>query len=264
MKDLANKTIWITGASGGIGEGLAYALARRGARLLLSARRAERLDEVRSACAHPDAHMVLPLDLAQPDTLAEVAQQALALAGGLDVMIHNGGISQRARVTETDLSVDRRIMEVNYFGTVALTKALLPAMLEQGSGHFVVVSSVTGKFGAAQRSTYAASKHALHGFFDTVRAELYDQGIRVTMVCPGFVHTDISRNALSGDGTKHNIMDEAQKNGISVERCVNAIVRAIEHEKDEIYVGGKEVLGVYLKRFVPGLFNRILRNAKTT
>ncbi len=258
------KIVWITGASSGIGEALAYALATRGARLILSARRAARLREVQAACAHPDRHVVLSLDLADAASLEAAARQALDAAGPIDVLINNGGVSQRALALDTELAVDRRIMDVNYFGAVALTKAVLPSMLARGAGHLVVVTSVVGKFGSPWRSAYSASKHALHGFFDALRAEVHQAGLRVTLVCPGFVRTDVSLHALTGDGTPQGTMDAGQQRGLAVEVCAARIVRAIEREKDEVYFGGKEAMAVYLKRFWPGLFNRIIRRAKVT
>ncbi len=258
------KVVWITGASSGIGEALAYALATRGARLILSARRETKLEEVQAACAHPDRHVVLPLDLADTASLEAAARQALGLAGLVDVLINNGGVSQRALAVETQLAVDRRIMDVNYFGAVALTKAVLPSMLARGAGHLVVVTSVVGKFGSPWRSAYSASKHALHGFFDALRAEVHEAGIRVTLVCPGFVRTDVSVNALTGDGTPQGTMDAGQQSGLSVEVCAARILRAIERQKDEVCFGGKEAMAVYLKRFWPGLLNRIIRRAKVT
>ena len=252
------KTIWITGATSGIGEALAYAFAEAGARLVLSARREEKLHAVKAACAHAERHRVVPLDLAETDSLAEVAQQVLQ-EGPVDILINNGGISQRSRAAETDLAVDRRLMEVNYFGTVALTKAVLPSMLARRAGHIVVISSVAGKLGAPKRSAYSASKHALHGFFDVLRAEVHDAGLRVTIICPGYIHTDISKNALIADGSRHGTMDQNQAEGMTPEACARRILRAIEQEKAEVYIGGKEVAGVYLKRFFPKLLNRILR-----
>ncbi len=256
------KIAWITGASSGIGEALAEALAERGARLVLSARREDRLRQVQAACAHPERHLVLPLDLADAGSLEAAARQALAHAGHLDVLINNGGVSQRGQAAETDLAVDRRIMEVNYFGTVALTKAVLPSMLARGGGHVVVVSSLVGLFGTPQRSAYAASKHALHGFFDALRAEVHDAGVRVTVVCPGFIRTDVSINALTADGTPHGRMDKNQQQGLAPEVCAEKILRAVERQKDEVYIAGKEKLAVYLKRFVPGLFNRFIRTIR--
>jgi dehydrogenase/reductase SDR family protein 7B len=160
------------------------------------------------------------------------------------------------------LEVDRKLMEVNYFGTVALTKALLPHFIERKSGHFAVVTSLVGKFASPYRSSYAASKHALHGFFDTLRAEHYGDGISVTMICPGFIRTKVSINALTADGTPLGQMDEAQDKGMSPEACANEIYTAIRSKKEEIYIGGKETFAVYLKRFFPGIFSKILRKAK--
>lgn len=253
-----DKTIWITGATSGIGEALAYAFSEAGARLILSARREEKLHAVKAACAHPERHRVVPLDLAETDTLERIAGQVLE-EGPVDILVNNGGISQRGRAVETELAIDRRIMEVNFFGTVALTKAMLASMLARGDGHIVVISSVAGKLGAPQRSAYSASKHALHGFFDVLRSEVYDAGLRVTIICPGYIRTAISKNALTGDGTPQGTMDQNQEEGMSPEACARRILRAIEQEKAEVYIGGKEVAAIYLKRFFPNLLNRILR-----
>jgi dehydrogenase/reductase SDR family member 7B len=253
------KTIWVTGASSGIGRALAVNLSRRGARLILSARSAERLEDCRHACTDPERHVVLPLDLTDTASLEKAAQRALQECGSIDILINNGGISQRSVVVETRLEVDRRIMEVNFFGAVTLTKLVLPSMRSRTSGHIVVISSVIGKFGSPFRSSYAASKHALHGFFESLRAELWGEGIRVTMVCPGFVRTNISVNALKGDGSTLGSMDPAQAAGMDPEICAEKMVRAVEAERNEVYIGGKEKLGVYLQRFVPDLFALIIR-----
>ena len=262
MKKFNNKVIWLTGASSGIGEAVAYELARSpGVRLILSARRKAELDRVKGNCpaeAQPNVR-VLPLDLAQGDTLRLCAEAAVQLFGHVDILINNGGISQRSLVNETSLDVDRRIMEVNYFAPVALTKYLLPHFISRKSGHIVNISSLTGKFGTPFRSGYAASKHALHGFFDAVRAEHYKDNIRVTMICPGFIHTPITLSALTGDGTPLNKMDDAQYHGKPVDWCARKIVHAIARNKQEVYIGGREVMGVYIKRFFPLLFSRLIR-----
>lgn len=262
MTAIAGKIIWITGASSGIGETLAYELNRQGARLLLSARRTEELERVKSKCPRPEQVQLLPLNLAKADALAGKVEEALGLCKQIDIMVHNGGISQRSLARETDLSVDRQLMAVNYFGTIALTKTLLPHFLERNGGHFVVISSLVGKFGSPYRSSYAASKHALHGYFDSLRAEENQNGLQVSIVCPGFIRTQISINALTADGSKLGEMDEAQAKGLSPEDCARAIARAIEGNKDELYVGGKEVGGVYLHRLLPGLFRRFIGKVK--
>ncbi|MFQ5570511.1 MAG: SDR family oxidoreductase [Rhodothermales bacterium] len=258
------KVVWVTGASSGIGEALAYALAERGAHLILSARREEKLRAVQAACAHADRHVVLPLDLASADSLNEAAQQALDRCGHIDLLIHNGGVSQRSLAIDTQLDVDRRIMEVNYFGTVALTKAVMPSMIARGVGHIAVVTSLVGKFGSPMRTGYAASKHALHGFFDSLRAEVHAYGLCVTMICPGFIRTNVSINALTGDGTPQGKMDRAQQKGLDPASCARQILRALEREKDEVYIAGKEKAYVYLRRFLPGLFNRLLPKVPVT
>lgn len=262
MGELKNKVIWLTGASSGIGEALAYALASKGARLVLSARRKEELERVKGNCSQEAqaSIRVLPLDLSQSDTLKLSTEAAIQIFGHIDILINNGGISQRGFAAQTQLDVDRRIMEVNYFGTIALTKHLLPHFVSRKQGHFVNVTSITGKFGTPYRSGYAAAKHALHGFFDAVRAEHFRDNIIVTMICPGFIRTKLTLSALTADGTPLNKMDEAQYKGKPAEWCARKIVTAIEKEKEEVYIGGREVFAVYLKRFFPRLFSRVIRN----
>ncbi|QNM98002.1 SDR family oxidoreductase [Chitinimonas koreensis] len=261
--DYKNKVVWITGASSGIGEALAYALAERGATLVLSARRQAELERVRAACARPEAHWSLPLDLAEIDTLAARAAEVEARFGRVDLLINNAGLSQRSLARDTVLAVDRRLIEVDYLGTVALTKAVLPGMLARRSGHLVAVTSLVGKFGTPMRSSYAAAKHALHGFFDSLRAELWRDGIRVSLVCPGFIKTNLSYVALTADGSPQGKMDYAQQHGIEPAECARRILAGLERGRDEIYVAQpRELLAVYLKRFAPGLFARILRKAR--
>ena len=262
--DYTGKIVWITGASSGIGEALAYTFSNKGAKLILSARNEERLREVQKRCINPEKHLVLPLDLLDADSLPEKCYKVLNRFGHLDILVNNSGVSQRCLVAQTGIETDRRIMETNFFGTIALTKAVLPSMLEKRSGHIVVISSVAGKLGTPLRSSYSASKHALHGFFDSLRAETWKQGIRVTIVCPGFIRTNISINALTGDGTPQGTMDDAQACGMLPQQCAQKILRSIEKNKAEVYIGGKEILGIYLKRFVPGILNMIIKKAKVT
>jgi short-subunit dehydrogenase len=261
MSSISGKVIWLTGASSGIGEALAYHLAKKGARLILSARRKEELERVKGNCiskAQPYIR-VLPLDLELNHTLKLSAEAALQIFGHIDMLINNGGISQRSLVADTSVDVDRRLMEVNYFAPVTLTKALIPHFVRKKGGHIVNVSSLTGKFGTPYRSGYAASKHALHGFFDSVRAEHFKDNIRVTMICPGFIHTPITLSALTGDGSPLKKMDEAQYKGKSANWCAEKIIRAIEKNQQEVYIGGREVWGVYIKRYLPGIFSRLIR-----
>ena len=177
----SGQVVWITGASSGIGEALTLAFAKCGAKLVLSARRRDELERVAAKCGAADV-FVLPMDLAKSDHFDALAAQVLERFGRIDVVVHNGGVSQRALVKDTQMEVHRRVMEVNYFGTVALTRAVLPAMLAARRGQFVVISSVAGKLGTPLRAAYCASKHALHGFFDCLRAEVWRHNVAVLVV----------------------------------------------------------------------------------
>lgn len=264
---IQNKVIWLTGASSGIGESLAYELSRRKVKLIISARRKEELERVKGNC-HPLAQpniRILPMDLSQGSTLQLTTEAAVQLFGQIDILINNGGISQRALAKDTIIEADRRIMEVDYFGTMAISKYLLPHFLKRKSGHFVTVSSVMGLIGTPYRSGYSAAKHALHGFFDSLRAELWkdSKSIYVTMICPGWVRTNISMNSLMGDGSKLNQMDSTTSDGLDPKHVAKRIIAAIESRKKEVYIGGlKEVSAVYLQRFFPSLFARVVRQAK--
>ncbi|MCW5907366.1 MAG: SDR family oxidoreductase [Chitinophagales bacterium] len=259
--ELKGKVVWLTGASSGIGEALTYALAKEGARLVISARRKEELERVRMRTGLSEADiMILPLDLKKQEEFEAKKDEVLARFGRIDVLLNNGGVSQRSLAKDTHVDVDRQLFEVNFFGTLALTKVVLPVLLKQQSGLIVAVSSAVGKFGSPWRSGYAASKHALHGFFDSLRAEVHNDGIRVLLVCPGFVVTNISYNALKGDGTKLSSMDNATSKGISKEECARQIIAAIKSDKEEVVVSNfKEKLGVYVKRFLPSLFSLMIR-----
>jgi dehydrogenase/reductase SDR family protein 7B len=261
MKNLNGKIVWLTGASSGIGEALVQAFAAQGARLVLSARREDELKRVAATTGLPDSNcLILPLDLADTDSFAAKANQVMAKWGRIDILVNNGGISQRSLAKDTALDVDRRLMEVNYFGSVGLAKAVLPYMLAQQSGLMVVVSSAVGKFGSPWRSGYSASKHALHGFFDSLRAECYDAGLRVLMVCPGFIQTNVSVNALTGTGESLGQMDGATARGLTAGECANQIISAIKRGKEEINVAGlKERFGVFMKRHFPAIFNVMIR-----
>ncbi|MSU49130.1 MAG: SDR family oxidoreductase [Opitutus sp.] len=254
--------VWITGASSGIGEATAMAFAREGAQLVLSSRRPEELERVRQRCERAAEHVVLPLDLTRSETFPSAVGEVLARRGRVDVLVNNGGVSQRSLALDATAEVERALMEVDYFGPVALTKAVLPSMRAQKAGHVVVVSSVMGYLGTPGRSTYAAAKHALHGYFDSLRAELWREGIKVTLVCPGYVRTAVSDNALGPRGEKHARTDGTHKAGIAPEKCAAAIVRGVARGREEVYVGGREVAGIFLKRLAPWLLSRIVRRMK--
>ncbi len=255
---MKTKTIWITGASGGIGEALALLYASGGHNLILSARRQTELQRVAEAChALGGKCLVLPLDLADLKNPEALVQKALNFTQRLDILINNGGITQRGLAAETSMEVVRQIMEVNFFGQVALTNAVLPHLIKNGGGQIVVLSSLTGKFGFGLRSTYAASKHALHGYFESLSIENYRNNIHVTMVCPGRILTNISVNALNADGTNYGLMDAGQKNGIDSKVCAMRIIEAVEKRKHEVIIGKTDKYLVKIKRFFPSLFFKI-------
>jgi short-subunit dehydrogenase len=261
MNSIQNKVVWLTGASSGIGEALAYALAKEGAKLILSARRPEELDRVIANCQLEAAnYLILPMDLSKPEEFDGKKGEVLKKFGRIDILINNGGVSQRSLAKDTKLDVDIRLMEVNYFGTVGLTKSVLPLFIEQRSGLIVVVSSAVGKFGSPWRSGYSGSKHALHGFFDSLRAEVYEYGIKVLLVCPGFIQTNVSVNALTGTGAKLGSMDPATANGLTADECARQIIKAIKSGKKEVVVAKfKERFAVFAKRFFPGIFSSMIR-----
>jgi short-subunit dehydrogenase len=257
------KVVWLTGASSGIGEALAYELAARGATLALSARRADELERVRARCVQPEAHTIVPLDLADWSTFSAKAAEVEARFGRIDILFNNAGISQRSLARDTSIDVDRRLMEVNYLGTVALTKAVLPSMLRRKGGHIVTITSVAGKLGTPMRSGYAASKHALHGFFDSLRAEIWRENVRVSLVCPGFIKTNLPMVALTGDGSPQGKMDNAQAKGMEPADFARRTLDALAGGRDEVVVGGaKEHMAAWLKRLAPALLARALRTAK--
>jgi len=258
-----NKTIWITGASSGIGEELAKQLSKWNVKLILSSRRKEELERVKSSLSlKPENVAILPLDLADSNSLEEKAREALKIFGRIDILFNNGGVSQRSLVMETRIETDRKIMEINYFSGVILTKAVMPSMINNGFGRIVAISSVTGKFGFPLRSAYAASKHAMYGFYETVEAEYYDKGIHTTMVCPGRKSTNISMGAFGPDGKPQNIMDHGQEYGTPVSSCAKDIINGLRKNKRDIFPGGKEVLMVYIKRFLPWLAYILAKRAK--
>lgn len=260
-----DKIVWVTGASSGIGEALVKQLASAGAKVILSARRESELHRVKQACGEDGERCVLvPLDLEDQRSINDAIHKVKTLIGTVDVLINNGGISQRALTAETPIEITRKLMEINFFGAVALTKSVLPGMIKRGAGNIVVVSSIAGKFGFPLRSAYSASKHACHGYFETLDLELREQGVQVTIACPGRVKTNISKAALDKDGKPSSSMDPGIADGISAHKCAKKMLKAIAQGRSEILIGGKELTMVYLKRFIPSLFRKIARKISAT
>ncbi|MGD9929336.1 MAG: SDR family oxidoreductase [Mangrovibacterium sp.] len=263
MGNIKEKIVWITGASSGIGEALAYAFAREGAFVVLTARNGARLEKVKTKCLQSTLKCwIQPADLLKLEKLSEVVDAVLRKTGRIDILVNNAGRSQRSMAKETPLENDRSIMELNFFSTVALTKMVLPHMVKSQSGHIVVISSIIGKFGFPTRTAYSASKHAVQGFFESLRAELASDNIKVTIVSPGRIHTNISVNALTANGTSYNKMDEGQARGMPADQCAKQIVKAIRKNKKEILVGRTELAMVYIRRLFPALFYKLVTKIK--
>lgn len=260
MREFKDKVVWITGASSGIGEALALEFAKQEARLILSARRLEELKRVGSLTKLPELDlMILPFDLNDTKNASSLTAQVINKFGRIDILINNGGYSQRSAAVDTSEEIDRNIMEVNYFAHVNITRSVLPYMKRQKTGHIVVVSSIAGKFGFYLRSSYSAAKHALHGYFESLRLETESLGIKTLIVCPGKVKTNVSVNAVTSDGLAHNKMDESHADAMSAEECAKQIIVGIKNNEEEILIGGKELMAVKIKRFFPKLFGKIIR-----
>ncbi len=260
-----DKIVLITGASSGIGEAMAYELAKKNAKLVLASNQPEELERVKRKCLEIGSNCeYLFLDLADAKSIQSFAEGAVRIHNGIDVLINNGGISQRAKAVDASLDLDRKIMEINYFGQIALTKAILPYMIKQRSGYITTTSSISGLFGFPLRSAYAASKHALHGFYETLRSEVYEYNIKVLIAFPGRVQTNISLHALNEKGEVHGKMDEGQAGGISAEKCAKKYLRAIKRDKKEVLIGSKELLMVYIHKYFPKLFYNLARKIDPT
>lgn len=260
MKQVA----WVTGASSGIGEEICRQLASKGFHLVLSARNENKLEALRKSLPNADYHLVMPIDLEHTNAIASTVKSVIDITGRIDYLYNVSGLSQRSNASETPLEVDRRIMEINYFGTIALTKAVLPYMQAKKSGHIVVVSSIAGKFGFYLRSAYSASKHALHGFFESLLLEEAPNNIHVTIACPGKINTPISMSALNSKGESHGEMDHNQATGMPVDECVHQLLKAVDKRKKEVLIGNKEIKAVTLKRFFPKLFWKIIAKQSAT
>ncbi|MFW5892002.1 MAG: SDR family oxidoreductase, partial [Bacteroidota bacterium] len=260
-----NRVVWITGASSGIGREIALQLSERGSHLILTSSSAEKLEKVKQECkVSSSAVHVVTADLTRADSIEPLTEKVTTIYNRLDVVILNAGISQRALISESDFETHRKIFQINYFSNVQIVQRILPLFLEQGYGHLAVTSSITGKFGFPLRSAYSASKHALHGFFETLHLEHLHDNIFVTIAMPGRVRTDISLNALDASGQKHGKLDPGQANGISAEKCAEKYIEAIEKQKMQVLIGGKEIWMVHIRRFLPRLFYKIARKISTT
>jgi short-subunit dehydrogenase len=234
MSDVAGKAIWITGASAGIGKGLALALAAKGARLVLSGRNQAALEEVAAQCP---GSIVEAFEVTDLDSLPAIAARVAAATGGVDWLVNNAGISQRSLALDTEFPVYRTLMEVDFFAPLRLTQLVLPAMVQRGSGRIINNASVAGKVGSPLRTGYCAAKHALVGWSDALRAEIAQYGVQVHVLTPGFVATGIGKNALRGDGSQKGDGEDPVDAGISIHEAAVQIIAGITGNVPEIPVG---------------------------
>jgi len=261
----SGKYAWITGASSGIGEALVYEFVKRGATVIISSNDPQGLERVKASCNERSSRVIcVSFDLSDTSGITSLVEQEMKIAGRLDYLLNIGGISQRARIDETPLWLDRKIFEINYFGTIALTKAVLPYMISQKSGHIVATSSISGRFGFPLRSAYSASKQALHGFFETLYLENKKDNIRTSVLIPGRVRTNISFHALDAAGKEHGKMDEGLSKGMTPEKAAQIILKGILRNRREILVGRGELVMLYIRRICPWLFFRIADKLKST
>ncbi len=262
-KDLNGKIVWITGASSGLGEALSMLFAQQGAHVVLSARRKDELERVLNQMVYTERHLIVPLDVTDSKAIAAAHQHIIKQKGRVDWLINNAGVSQRALICDTTEQTDRQIMEIDYFSPVALTRQVLPDMLKQGSGKVVFVSSVAGLLGTQYRASYAAAKGAIHLWANSLRAEVADQGIEVAVIFPGFVKTNVSIAALTGNGEALGTMDDAQANGLTSTEFAEQAIDALLAGEEYIVIGGlKEKVGVWLSRLSPHLMYKMIRKSK--
>ncbi|RPH34401.1 MAG: SDR family NAD(P)-dependent oxidoreductase [Bacteroidales bacterium] len=265
MISFKNRLILITGSTSGIGKALVIQLAKEGANLIIADRDEAELNATKVECLKYTSFCeTITFDLSNPNEVSQAASTVLEKYGPIYLLINNGGISQRSLAHETPIEIDRKIMEIDFFSYIILSKAFIPSMIEQKEGYIAVTSSLSGKFGFHLRSSYSAAKHALQGYYETLRMELKQHGISVTIAYPGSINTSISINAIEKDGSKHGVMDPAQSNGMSAETCAKHYIRAIKKGKVEVLIGGKEFIMFHLKRFFPRLFFKLILKIKAT
>ena len=263
MESLEGKVVWITGASSGIGKALAAECALQGAQVILSARRLEELENVRVSILNPEHHISVAMDITDEAQVRHAYEQVLKEKGRIDWLINNAGLSQRALIAETTMQTERAIMEIDYFSQVFLTKLVLPTFLAQKSGRIAYVSSIAGLLGTQYRASYSAAKAAIHMWANSLRAEVAQEGVHVSVIFPGFVKTNVSFNALNGAGKPQAHQDEAIENGLDANEFAQQTVEALQKGEEFIVVGGrKEKLGVLVSRISPKILYKMIRKMK--
>lgn len=257
--EFKGKTALITGAASGIGEAISYQLAKRGTNVILTGLGPEALDKVKNKCITEYGVKAesMEINLADTSTLDNLFDFVNSLHVNIDIFLLNAGISQRAKVFETDFSVDKKIMDIDYFGSVYLIKKFKDMLMASKYTAIGVTVSISGLFGYPLRSAYCASKHALFGFFESL--ELENPNLHVTFMIPGRVNTQISKSAMLGNGEKYDKMDPGQAHGIDVNKCAEKAVKAIAKGKHRKLLGSTELLMVYIHKYFLGLYYKLAR-----
>ena len=254
LMNLNDKTIWITGASSGIGEAIAKEFSKLNITLILSARRKEELERVKKECASNKNIHIYPLDLEQNDKAETWVADVLKLTPKVDILINNGGVGHMGNVIKMDAAVERKVMEVNFWGQVMLTKAILPHFMENNEGFICTTGSILGKFGSPGLAAYAASKHALYGYYDSLREELRETNIKIMMVTPGFINTNVTLSSYTANGEVLGKNSVAQEKGMKPQDLAKKLVKAMEKEKKSVLIGKWETFSVPFKNTAPNLF----------
>ena len=259
MAHYSGKTVFVTGASSGIGEAMVRNLASSPCTIFIGARSTDKLESLKNELEtnHVKIHAI-PMDLFDSKSLVNAFNELSRRTDRLDLLINNGGISQRGLAKDTEFSVVNRIMQVNFLGTIEWTTHCMPLLLKANKAHIIAISSVVGEYGFPLRSAYAASKHALKGYFQSMQLE--PDSPSVSIVSPGRITTNISINALNSDGKKHGEMDAGQAGGVSAEKAAEKILRRAAKRKNNIFIGSGEIVLLYISRYLPPLYRRIAKN----
>ena len=271
-KCLKGKVVWITGSSSGIGEQLAYQFASLGCKLVICGTRGHRLENVKRNCLVKNADLTdndiiaLVFDMREVDKIPFFVENVITRFGRIDILVNNAGRSQRAMFQETTLPVDREMFEVNVFSMIQLTRVVVNHWYEKNiGGQIIVTSSIAGKLGAPYSSTYTATKHALHGYFEALRNESYSRGIRISMACPGPVVSEITETAYTSRleekwGKKH----AADNKRMPTERCAVLMMSCIANQLDEVWICEQPFLaGYYATQYLPTVTRTLMPRIMT-
>jgi dehydrogenase/reductase SDR family protein 7B len=255
-----DQVVWITGASSGIGEAMAKDFVARGAKVILTARRADRLQQVADALnvISAGSAKILPADLSNLEVLPELTARALKCFGHIDVLLNNAGVSQRSQVIDTPFAIEHLMIKLDLLSPIALTKAILPHFLVRKSGRILVTSSLMGDLEVPGSATYSCVKHGLNGYFYSMAFEVAALGILVQVIQPGFVKTEVSEKSFTSDGSLYGKMDSTQARAMSAEQFSKRVFPKIERGDTSIYISGPEGYAIYLKRFSPPLYRLII------